>query len=75
MVPQESIEAHYHAWSAEPTLGTMTFSNPFLDRVNPGFGASYPFYCSDSSPMERADGYQAGGDREVTDLFGDGVVS
>lgn len=75
MVPQESIDAHYHPRSAEPALGTMAFGNPFLDRVYPGFGASYAFYGSDSSPMERADGDQAGSDREMTDLFGDGVIS
>lgn len=75
MVSEESIDAHHHAWSAEPTLSTMAFGNPFLDRVNPGFGASYAFNSSDSSPMERADGDQAGSDREMTDLFGDGVIS
>lgn len=30
MVPQESVDAHHHAWSAEPALGTMAFGNPFL---------------------------------------------
>lgn len=75
MVSQESVDAHHHPRSAESTLGTMAFSNPFLDRVYSGFGASYAFYCSDSSSMERADGDQAGSGREMTDVFGDGVVS
>lgn len=75
MVPQESIDTHHHPRSAEPTLSPMAFGNPFLDRVYPGFGAPYAFYRSDSSPMERAYGDQAGSDREMTDLFGDGVIS
>lgn len=75
MVPQESVDAHHHAWSAEPALGTMAFGNPFLDGVNPGLGASYAFNSGDSSPVKRADGNQAGSDGEMTDLFGDGVIS
>lgn len=29
-------------------------------RVNPGFNASYTFHSGDSSPIQRADGHQAG---------------
>lgn len=41
----------------------------YLDRVYPGLGAPYAFYRSDSSPMQRTDGDQAGSDREMTSKF------
>ena len=31
-----------------------------LNRMNPGLGASYAFYCGDSSPIQRTDGRQTG---------------
>lgn len=34
--------------------------HPHLNRMNPGLGASYAFYCGDSNPVQRADGDQTG---------------
>lgn len=36
MVPQESIDAHHHAWGAEAALGPMAFGNSFLEVKNMG---------------------------------------
>ena len=38
----------------------------YLHGVKPGFDASNTFHSGDGSPIQRADGHQAGGDREVS---------
>ena len=35
-------------------------AHPHLNRMNPGLGASYTFYCGDSSTVQRTDGEQTG---------------
>lgn len=35
-------------------------ARPHLNRMNPGLGASYTFYCGDSSTVQRTDGEQTG---------------
>ena len=35
----------------------------YLHGVNPGFDASYTFHSGDGSPIQRADGHQAGCNR------------
>lgn len=60
MVPQQCVHGHHHPRGAESTLGAMTLGDPFLNRMNPGAGASYAFYRGDSSTVQRTYGDQTG---------------
>lgn len=75
MVPEQRVDGHHHPRGAEPTLGAMTLGEPFLNSMNPGPGASYAFYCCDSSTIQRTDRGQTGIGWIMSYLLGDGVVS
>lgn len=60
MVPEQGVDGHHHPRGAEATLCAVTLGDPLLNRMNPGLGASYTFYCGDSSTVQRTDGEQTG---------------
>lgn len=54
---------HWPLWPAVLLEAQRSYeeeAQPHLNGMNPGLGASYAFYCGDSSPVQRADGDQAG---------------
>lgn len=75
MVPEQRVDGHHHPWAAEATLCTVKLGDPFLNRMNPGLGASYAFYCCDGSTIQRADRDQTGVGWIMSGRLGNGVIS
>lgn len=68
----KGLQSWWPDWSTLGYVGCLSQRlvpialHSYLHGMNPGFDASYSFYCGDSSSIQRADGHQACGDREVS---------